>query len=1152
MITMSFPSIEPGFLVVHSNQLEQLRALVVQFCRAYPLQPLELEQVLVQSNGIAQWLKLALAAEPDSDELGGGLGIAAAVQMQLPGRFVWQMYQQALPEFALSQQSVFDKGALRWRLYQLLPQLLAQLPLGELSQLNWQDPQVLAGLSHTLADLFDQYQVYRADWLNDWAEGNAVLRQLDGSVKAMPDSELWQASLWQQLMKTLPAQEQQHSRAVLHQQFLQRARQWTQRPAFLPRRVIVFGISSLPQQSLELLAAIAPYCQVLLAVLNPCQLYWADAIAEKDQVRVARHRQQQKLDFAALPAELGAMQTQPLLASWGKQGRDYIRLLDQFDETAAHRHLFNQQRVDLFVEPDVGHLLGQLQSDILNLRSPQETQAQWPALSRQQARAIEFHSAHSALREVEILHDQLLQRFAQNPQLKPRDVMVMVPDIQVYAPFIQAVFGRIPASDSRFIPFSISDQAGAAQQPLRQALQLLLYPEQQRLSASSVFDVLDLSTVQQRFGLSAASLPTLKVWLEQAGVRWGLNEHHRAELGLSPSFAEHSWWYGLKRMLLGYVSNGDSWQGIMPFTDSAGLEAAELGPVFELFDALEHCWQQLHQTRTVAQWVQVFTALLQQFFSPTDLDTEQELQQLQQGLLQWQQSAELAQCEVELPLQVARQAWLDELQGPGLQQRFITGRVNFATLLPMRAIPFECIALLGMNDGDYPRRQPRSDFDLLARDYRAGDRSRRDDDRYLLLEALLSARSQLYISWVGQNVLDNASKPPSVLVMQLRDHLQNGWQLAAAENPAQQGLLHSITFEHPLHSYSRRYLQPDSGLFSYRHEWQSLHQAGTTQAAPPEALSLPEPAEWGLSQLSDFLRAPVKFFFRQRLKLDLEIEHLASLDDEDFVLQPLQRYQLQQQLLAELRSSIEQQQDWQQACHHCLDKFRRQGLLGIGAAAALAQQDLSQGLAELAARLEELCGLYPEPQDLCELAFQSPDASVRHLLSGLRRGATGLALWQLVPVGLYAKAELNVRAAIPGYLTQLLCSASGLQCSLYLLSRQGELCLPPYPQQQAEQQLRALLHRLRQGLCMPLALELKLGLEALKQQDKASPLTEAALQKLSTLYHGDGFNAGVLQYDRYLQRAWPDFDSLWQQGQLLGLAESLYRPLLSLGKGETA
>ncbi|WP_337840278.1 exodeoxyribonuclease V subunit gamma [Rheinheimera sp.] len=1151
-MTMSRPSIEPGFLVVHSNQLEQLRALVVQFCKAYPLQPLELEHVLVQSNGIAQWLKLALAADPDSDALGGGLGIAAAVQMQLPGRFVWHMYQQALPELALSQQSVFDKGALRWRLYQLLPLLLAEQPLGELNQLNWQDPEVLAGLSHTLADLFDQYQVYRADWLNDWAAGHAVLRQSDGTVNPMPDNQLWQARLWQALMHSLPAQEQQHSRAVLHQQFLQRARQWTQRPAFLPRRVIVFGISSLPQQSLELLSAIAPFCQVLLAVLNPCQLYWADAIAEKDRVRVTRHRQQQKLDFAALPAELAAMQTQPLLASWGKQGRDYIRLLDQFDETAAHQHLFNQQRVDLFVEPDVSHLLGQLQSDILNLRSPQETKTQWPALTLAQARTIEFHSAHSALREVEILHDQLLQRFAEHPTLKPRDVMVMVPDIQVYAPFIQAVFGRVPASDNRYIPFSISDQAGAAQQPLRQALQLLLYPEQQRLSASSVFDLLDLSTVQQRFGLAATSLPTLKVWLEQAGVRWGLNEAHRAELGLTPAFTEHSWWYGLKRMLLGYVSNGDSWQGIMPFTDSAGLEAAELGPLCELFDALELCWQQLRQQRTVAQWVQLFSSLLQQFFSPTDLDTEQELQQLQQALMQWQHNAELAQCEVALPLQVARQAWLDELQGPGLQQRFITGRVNFATLLPMRAIPFEIIALLGMNDGDYPRRQPRADFDLLARDYRAGDRSRRDDDRYLLLEALLSARSQLYISWVGQNVLDNASKPPSVLVMQLRDHLQNGWQLAGVEDPAEQPLLQHITFEHPLHSYSSRYLAEEGGLFSYRHEWQSLHQAAPLQSLPAAPLPLSEAAQWGLPQLSDFLRAPVKFFFRQRLKLDLDSEHLASLDDEDFVLQPLQRYQLQQQLLTELRISIEQQQDWQQACRQCLDKFSRQGLLGVGAAASLAQQDLSQGLPELAIRLMELCRLYPELQDLSELEFQSPDGSVRHLLSGLRRGATGLALVQLVPVGLYAKAELNVRAAIPGYLLQLLCSACGVQCSLYLLSRQGELCLPPYPPQRAEQQLRAVLHWLRQGLSTPLALELKTALEALKQLDKAAPLTEAALQKLSNLYHGDGFNAGVLQYDRYLQRAWPDFNELWQQGQLVTLAESLYRPLLCLGQGDAA
>lgn len=1148
-------ALEPGFLVIHSNQLEQLRALLVQFCQRYPLSPLELEQVLVQSNGIAQWLKLAFAASPDAaDPYERGLGIAAAMQVQLPGRFIWSMYQLALPEQQLPDLSVFSKDSLRWRIFRLLPALVAQDEFELLRRFisDDQDQQKRAQLALKLADLFDQYQVYRADWLADWAKGLYRLAQMDGDAKAMPDDQLWQAKLWQAILTELPKEQQQQSRFSLHQAFLREVKSWKKAPKNLPRRVIIFGISSLPQQMLEVLSALAPFCQILLAVLNPCQLYWADIIAEKDKVKAAQKRQPQKAGFLPFAsAEQLSGQAQPLLAAWGKQGRDYIRLLDQFDETAAHKALFAHQKVDLFESPNTSHLLGQLQDDILQLRSISETQSQWPALTPEAARSISFQKAHSPLREVEILHDHLLQLFAENPELGAKDVMVMVPDINSYAPLIEAVFGKVAPGDLRSIPYSISDQHSKKQQPLLQALEVLLSPEQQRLNASTVFDMLDISALQQRFGLKAAALPKIKQWIEGAGIRWGLDQQHRQQLGLRHSFEQNSWLFGIRRMLLGYVA-GDTapWQGIAPYADVAGLEAAELGPVLVLLQKIDELWQQLPVKRSPTAWYQLFTQLLQDFFAPDELESQQLVQQLQQQLQSWLDNTTGADLHEELSVQIARQALLEPVQAGGLQQRFFSGRVNFATLLPMRSIPFAVICLLGMNDGAYPRAQQRQDFDLMASDYRSGDRSRRDDDRYLLLEAVLSARQQLYISWVGFSVFDNSARAPSVLVSQLRDHLSAGWVMQDGSD-----LLKHITVEHPLQPFSRRYREAGSGLVSYQQEWASLHQK---VVAAPKNESLPSLSDlhWNLKQAADFIREPVRFFFHERLKVRLELPELASINDEVFALDPLERWQMQQQLVAQLKPNIEQGQNWQQQTEQQLELFRLQGRLAVGSGAVLMQQDLVAGLEELAIGYQQFLSAFPTVDTgFYPLRFVSQHGELAEHLTGFRRSSDhqALACAELLPVALMKDRSINWRHVIAPYLKLLLCCANGMPLTLYLLSRVGQLVLHPIEKPQAEQQLSQILQLMQQGLSEPLALEFNVGVELVKQLEKGAALhDDKVLAKLERLYEGDDFNAGSVQRSPYLQRAFARFDALWQEGQFAENASALYGPLLAVNYSEVS
>ena len=286
--------LSPGLIVIHGNRIEELRALAVDWMRRHPLRPLENEVLLVQSNGIAQWLKLALAERE-------GCGIAAALDVGLPARFLWQAYRSVLGSEAIPQQSPLDKAPLTWRLMRLLPSLLAGEAFAPLRRFLADDGDLRKRyqLAERLADLFDQYQVYRADWLADWAEGHDRLRTSRGGEQELGDESSWQPALWRALLAEVGDEHLAQSRAGVHPRFVARLNELSSPPPGLPRRITVFGISSLPAQVLEALAAIARFSQVMLYAHNPCQHHWGDIVEDKDLLRHEYRRQQRKPGLVA-------------------------------------------------------------------------------------------------------------------------------------------------------------------------------------------------------------------------------------------------------------------------------------------------------------------------------------------------------------------------------------------------------------------------------------------------------------------------------------------------------------------------------------------------------------------------------------------------------------------------------------------------------------------------------------------------------------------------------------------------------------------------------------------------------------------------------------------------------------------------------------
>ncbi|MDD2917835.1 exodeoxyribonuclease V subunit gamma [Rhodoferax sp.] len=1120
------PVFKPGFMVLHGNRLEDLRDLLCEFLRAQPLPPLTPEVILVQSNGMKHWLEMALADD-------AALGICAATRLELPSGYLWQVYRSVLGAAAVPPHMPFDKGHLLWRLVRLLPELAASNPVYEPLQ------RYLAGdtdgrkryqLALQVADVFDAYQSYRADWLADWATGltgHDVLRSHNGQPGELADAHAWQAQLWRDLRADVGAALADASRASVHARFMAaltaqaaQCQATGQRPEGLPPRLVVFGISSLPMQTVEALARLGEVCQVLMLVQNPCQYYWGDIVAGHDQVRAqVRHRQSP----TPLPAS-----GHPLLASWGKQGRDYLHLLDGFDAPERYRQRMN--RVDVFVDPAAGQqhpsLLHRMQSDMLNLVPlPASPRALPPDDS------IRFVTCHSAQREVEVLHDQLLAWFDADPALQPRDVMVMVPDMAAFAPHIQAVFGRFMPGQARHIPYALADTT-PRQSPLVQALAQLLALPTSRLTSADWLGLFEVAAVRQRFGLSEADVAQLHDWLAQAGVRWGLDASHRKAWGVPDGVAgldQNTWAFGLRRLLLGYaVGAGAPWGATQPQAALGGLDAPVISALLDWLEATSTALQALAGDKTPAQWGPILAGIVARFFEASDDADERLIQRCLTPLEAWLQACEAAQLDTPLPLDVVREHWLAQIEESSLQQRFFGGGVQFGTLMPMRAIPFQTICLLGMNDGDYPRQQAPRDFDLMAQSWRVGDRSRREDDRYLFLEAILSARQKLYISWQGHSASDNGEQPPSVLVAQLIDYLHAGWQ--AAPQVRQQ----------PLQAFSEAYFLQDSPFQTYAADWARVHDSATPASPAADTTALAAPSHLTLADLRQLMRQPVEVFFRSRLQVRLDTVDELEQTEEPFALNGLEHYHAGQALLdaADLPQAME--------------KLTLSGQLPMAAFGQRLASELQAKTQVVLDRRADWVQHYPNPLPAQSIDLQLGGISLTGTLAGLYSGEAGwLQIGQRVGAVLEGKKDeqtARCHIVVGLWLQHLAACASAMPLTSVQLGLDGQAVFNPLPAPDALAILEKLVLAYQAAWQRPLPIACKTGWAYLQAVLQAERLAVAQPDKVpkdphdaaQAVFEG-GHGPGERAESAYLARAFESYDEI--ESRLPEWADILYGDL---------
>lgn len=1091
--------------VYHSNRLDVLEALMEFIVERERLDdPFEPEMILVQSTGMAQWLQMTLSQK---------FGIAANIDFPLPASFIWDMFVRVLPE--IPKESAFNKQSMSWKLMTLLPQLLEREDFTLLRHYltDDSDKRKLFQLSSKAADLFDQYLVYRPDWLAQWETGHLV--------EGLGEAQAWQAPLWKALVEyTDELGQPRWHRANLYQRFIETLESATTCPPGLPSRVFICGISALPPVYLQALQALGKHIEIHLLFTNPCRYYWGDikdpAYLAKLLTRQRRHSfEDRELPLFRDSENAGHLFNSdgeqdvgnPLLASWGKLGRDYIYLLSDLESS---------QELDAFVDVTPDNLLHNIQSDILELENRAVAGVNIEEFSRSDNKrpldpldsSITFHVCHSPQREVEVLHDRLLAMLEEDPTLTPRDIIVMVADIDSYSPFIQAVFGSAPAD--RYLPYAISDRRARQSHPVLEAFISLLSLPDSRFVSEDVLALLDVPVLAARFDITEEGLRYLRQWVNESGIRWGIDDDNVRELEL-PATGQHTWRFGLTRMLLGYAmeSAQGEWQSVLPYDESSGLIAELVGHLASLLMQLNIWRRGLAQERPLEEWLPVCRDMLNAFFLP-DAETEAAMTLIEQ---QWQAiiSEGLgAQYGDAVPLSLLRDELALRLDQERISQRFLAGPVNICTLMPMRSIPFKVVCLLGMNDGVYPRQLAPLGFDLMSQKPKRGDRSRRDDDRYLFLEALISAQQKLYISYIGRSIQDNSERFPSVLVQELIDYIGQSHYLPGDEalncDESEARVKAHLTCHHTRMPFDPQNYQPGN-LQSYAREWlPAASQAGKAHSEFVQPLPFTLPETVPLETLQRFWAHPVRAFFQMRLQVNFRTEDSEIPDTEPFILEGLSRYQINQQLL----NVLVEQDD----AERLFRRFRAAGDLPYGAFGEIFWETQCQEMQQLADRV---------------IACRQPGQSMEIDLACNGVQITGW-LPQVQPDGLlrWRPSLLSVAQGMQLWLEHLVyCASGGNGESRLFLRKDGEWRFPPLAAEQALHYLSQLIEGYREGMSAPLLVLPESGGAWLKTcydaQNDAMLDDDSTLQKARTkflqAYEGNMMVRGEGD-DIWYQRLW--------------------------------
>lgn len=923
--------------------------------------------IVTQTEGMNIWLKQQLAHQ---------LGIAANIDFKKPNELILKIYQLLGGVFI----ETLSRESLVWFLYQLMGQrdFIARYPV-QAAYFNVNGPEKdlkRMGLAEKIADLFDQYQIYRPELIKEWNKQDEKTPNLD-----------WQAFLWVKArrLSSLELPDKTFISDYILEQ-LKHPERCERLRSRLPA-VYLFGLSIITRYHMDILSEVARVTEVYFYLLNPApEIYWQD---DKNARDVAIWRQRGAADTAT--QILG----NNLLTSWGKVLQNTFRLLFRNED------LINNYETIGVQEPVSQTLLGKIQYDIFNNLTDERSVITPEDIHDE---SLTIQSNYTVVREVESLYHYLVHLVdVRREQLSPRDIVVMVSDIDAYAPYIKAVFDNAAYT----FRYKIADVSLTQGDNIYSALQQVLQMNEINFTAEAVMQLLDSAFIRKRFRITDAD--RLRALVQAANIRFGTTGRPEDETFLV------SWQYGLKRMMLGLcMSGGNAYDEgsdlLYPLDLAEGGEAWEIIRFCHFVEVLISSIESRKRPRPIGEWVRyVEQVMMDLVFLPED-EPNEDFSKLTDRLRRYNELAELMDESVDY--EIFAHNIVAALESESRTALFVNDGITFCSLIPMRSIPFKVVAMLGMDHDKFPRKEKAVNFNLITRKHELGDRNIKDNDKHLFLETVLSAKSYLYISYLGKSISDNTDKPASILVEELISYIRSGL-------PEDTDIAPVMITHQPLHSFSSRYNKDNPKLYRYA-------DAGTGVISnifnPDKTPAVPDFSEIRFNDIVSFFKNSIKTFYNKTLGIYYGQDEILLQATELFELGSLEQWSLKNALL-----QVQEEADLPQLRH----QFVRKGSLplkNIGAAISGKLYDEVNPTIRLLRRETKAL-----PEERKSFTLSLGDHLITGNISSLYDGKIVQLCW----------SSNTIRYMIEAYLYTLAGIATGLVHDLVLINGKNESNIYP-------------------------------------------------------------------------------------------------------------
>lgn len=609
-----------------------------------------------------------------------------------------------------------------------------------------------------VARLLEEYGFSRPELLAAWDRGETRF----GGAHAV--TEAWQAELWRAL-RAHPSSEGHRTLAEALEDRSER-----QAPG---SELHVFGLSYVARIFANFYDALGAHSDLHLYTLNPCEEYWED-LETAGELRRRRRQSDAEPDWLwddEDPFRLSVDTETPLLRLWGRPGREHVRLLGALTECdftpgfvdPIVENVQPSGALPLFSRLSAPSLLARLQHDVL-LRTPRP---EAPPEDAVKDGSVQILACPSIRREVETVAAEIWSLVQTLDDLSFDEIAVLVngPDRDLYLPHVSAVF-----EEAHAIPYNVADLSLASASPLVEGALRLFGLAGSRFTRPEVLAVITHPAVRPR-DVEAHEWSRL---CDRLGIFHGLD--HEEHEGTYVDEDLLNWEQGLVRVTLGAFMAGEA-SGDPSFVDVGGSRyLPEEAPVSDdsaarfafLVRSLASDARFARRAElSLTNWARFFSAMARCYLASDDEREESALRRVLAAIASLE-AHDLDGLEVSYTIahELVREA-VGELGGGRGMER--ANGVAVSSLVPMRAIPFRAIFVLGLGEGRFPAADRRDSMDLRAARRHAGDVTPPERDRYTFLETLLCARERLYLSYVARDEQTGDSLAPSTVVQELLD-----------------------------------------------------------------------------------------------------------------------------------------------------------------------------------------------------------------------------------------------------------------------------------------------------------------------------------------------------------------------------------------------